>query len=102
MFDESKLVPGVIILSVPDEESWDELMDALRRLGFRQERGRFSSSSDCLRLFKSYGEHRWRRGDRHTYLHYSDYRDYPKYEYDEILLKGVDANVASLFDELFE
>lgn len=101
MFDESKLIPGVIILSVPDEESWDELMDAIQRLGFRQERARFSRS-DCLRLFEYDGEYRWKRADRQTYLHDGDYRYYTKYEYDEILLKGVDANVASLFDELFE
>lgn len=102
MLDESKLVPGVIILSVPDEESWDELMDTIRRLGFRQERASFSRS-DCIRFYEyDDGEYRWKRADRQTYLHDRDYRGYPKYEYDEILLKGVDANVASLFDELFE
>lgn len=101
MLDESKLVPGVIILSVPDEESWDELMDAVRRLGFRQERASFSRL-DCLRLYEYDNEYHWRRADRQTYLYDRDYIGYHKYEYDEILLKGVDANVASLFDELFE
>jgi len=103
MIDTSMLMPGVIILNIPDEESWDEVMDALQRAGFTQEPGKFGRTN-CIRLFEGSPRSfqsglRWRRGDEPTYRT-SEYEKYIKYQYDEIVVE--DDDVASLFDELFE
>ena len=103
MIDTSMLMPGVIILDIPDEESWDEVMDALQRAGSTQEPAKFGRTN-CIRLFEGSTEGfrsglRWRRGDVQTYRT-SEYEKYIKYQYDEIVVENDD--VASLFDELFE